>query len=62
MDLHVWISMRISTFAWIIEDRHPKIVDIHMVKRGFLEIHVWICYGFLGPGSKKIFHCVSGLE
>jgi len=25
---------------------HPTIMDIHVDIRGFLETHVWICYGF----------------
>jgi len=27
-----------------------KIVDIHVGIRGFLDIHVWICYGFSDQG------------
>jgi len=30
--------MWISTFVWIIEYGHPKIMDIHMDFRGILEI------------------------
>jgi len=41
-----WIFMWISTLVWIIEDWHPKIMDIHVDIRGFFEIHAWICYGF----------------
>jgi len=29
MDTPAWISMRISTLVWIIEDWHPKIMDIY---------------------------------
>jgi len=50
MDIRAWISMRISTLVWIIEDWHPKIMDIHFDIRGFLEIHAWICYGFSDQG------------
>jgi len=32
--------MWIPTLAWIIEDCHPKIMDIHDDIRGFLEISV----------------------
>jgi len=50
MDIRAWISMGISTLVWIIEDCHPKIMDIHVDIRGFLEIHAWICYGFSEQG------------
>ena len=50
MDIRTWISMWISTLVWIIEDWHPKIMDIHVDIRGFLEIHAWICYGFSDQG------------
>ena len=50
MDIPAWISMWISTLVWIIEDRHPIIMDIHVDIRGFLEICAWICYGFSGQG------------
>jgi len=30
MDIPAWISMWISTLVWIIEDCHPKIMDIHI--------------------------------
>jgi len=50
MDIRAWISMWISTLVWIIEDWHQKIMDIHVDIRGFLEIHVWICYGFSDQG------------
>jgi len=51
MDNSDWISMRISTLVWIIEDGHPKIMGIHFDIRGFLEIHVKICYRFSDQGS-----------
>jgi len=51
MDIRAWIFMWISTLVWIIEDWHPKIMDIHVDIRGFLEIHAWVCYGFLDQGS-----------
>jgi len=35
MDIRAWISMWISTLVWIIEDWHPKIMDIHVDIRGF---------------------------
>jgi len=50
MDIPAWISMWITTLAWIIEDYHPKIMDIHVAIREFSEIHVWICYGFSDQG------------
>jgi len=53
MDIHNWISMWISTLVWIIEDTHPKIMDIHVDIRGFLEIHAWICCGFSDQGRNK---------
>jgi len=46
MDIPAGISMWLFTLVWIIEDRHPNLVDIHVDIRGFLEIHVWIWYGF----------------
>jgi len=51
MDILAWISIRISTLVWIIEDCHPKIMDIHVDIRGFLEIHAWKCYGFSDQGA-----------
>ena len=52
MSLHGYpYLMWISTFVWIIEDWHPKIMDIHVDIRGFLEIHAWICYGFSDQGN-----------
>jgi len=45
--------MWISTLVWIIEDCHPKLMDIHVDIRGFLEIHAWICYGFSDQGYFK---------
>jgi len=53
MDIRAWITMWISTLVWIIEDRHPKIMDIHVDVRGFLEIHAWICYGFSDQVKKQ---------
>jgi len=50
MDIPAWISMWISTLVLIIEHWHPKITDVHFDIRGYLEIHVWICYGFLNQG------------
>ena len=44
MDIPAWISMWISTVVWIIQDWHPKIMDIHVDIRRFLEIHAWICH------------------
>ena len=50
LDMTAWISMWISTIVWIIEDWHPKIMDIHVDIRGFLEIHVHIdMLGILVP-------------
>jgi len=43
--------MWIYTLAWIIEDWYPKIMDIHVDIRGFLEIHAWICHGFSDQGA-----------
>ena len=51
MDIPAWILMWISTLVWRIEDWYPKIMDIHMENRGFLEIHVWICYWFSDQSS-----------
>ena len=34
---------------------YPKIMDILVDTRGFLEIRVWICYGFSGQGP-LIYH------
>ena len=42
--------MWISTLVWIIEDWHPKIVDIHVDIRRFLKIHAWIGFGFSDQG------------
>ena len=53
MDIRAWIFMWISTLVWIIEDWPPKIMDIHVDIRGFLEIHAWICYGFSDQGVKN---------
>jgi len=50
MDIPAWILMWISTLVWVIEDWHQKIMDIHVDIRGFLGIHVWICYGFSYQG------------
>jgi len=52
-DIRAWISMWIPTLVWIIKDWHPKIMDIHVDIRRFLEIHAWICYGFLNQGEKR---------
>ena len=52
MDIAAWISMWISTLVWIIEDWHPKIMDINVDIRGFSEINVWICYGFSDQGQE----------
>ena len=60
VDIPAWISMWISTLVWIIEDWHPKIMDIHSDIRGFLEIHVWISYGFSDQGL-DISHWTSRL-
>jgi len=46
MDIPASISIWISTLVRIIEDLHPKIMDIHVNIRDFLEIHASICYGF----------------
>ena len=54
LDILAWISMWISTPVWVIEDCHPKIMDIHVDIRGFLEIHAWICYGFSVQGDKSL--------
>jgi len=35
MDIPAWISMWISTFVWVIEDRHQKIIDIYVDIRVF---------------------------
>jgi len=35
---------------WRTEDWQPKIMDIHVDNREFLEIHVCICYGFSDKG------------
>jgi len=51
MDIRALISMWISSLVCIIEDWHPKIMDIHVDIRGFLEIHAWICCGFSDQGS-----------
>jgi len=51
MDIPAWISMWISTLAWIIEESENH-TDIDMNNRGFLEIHVWICYGFSDQGPQ----------
>jgi len=48
-----WILMWISTLVWIIEDCHPKIMNIHVDICGFLEIHAWICYGFSDQGNVR---------
>jgi len=54
MDIPAWISMRISTLVWVIEDWYPKIMDIHIDIRKFLEIHAWICYGFSDQGLETL--------
>jgi len=53
MDFHVpqisiveYPCMQIKTSLGIVEDWHPKIMDIHKDSRRNLEIHVWIGYGF----------------
>ena len=53
IDIPARISMWISTHAWITEDRHSKIMNIHMDNRGFLEIHVWICFCFSDQGGRS---------
>jgi len=53
-DTRAWISRWISTLVWIIEDWHPKIMDVHVDIRGFLEIHAWICHGFSDQGCHRI--------
>jgi len=50
MDIPASISMWISTLVRIIEDLHPKIMDIHFDIREFLDTHAWICYGFSDQG------------
>ena len=39
MDIPACISIWISTLVWIIEDLHPKIMDIHVDIREFFLIH-----------------------
>ena len=51
MDIPAWMSMWISIRKWIIQDWHPKIMDIYVDIRGFLEMHVWICCGFSDQGD-----------
>jgi len=50
-NITAWISMWISTLVWIIEDWYPKIMDTHTDDRTFLEIHVWMWYGFSDQGT-----------
>jgi len=51
-------------FSWIIEDWHPKVMDIHMNNRRFLEIHEWYGYAIwiLEPGwiKKEVLFDCSG--
>jgi len=61
MDIRAWISMWTSTLVWIIEDRHPKIMDIHVDIRGFLEIHAWVCYGFSDQGISA-YDCTTSYK
>jgi len=51
MDILAWISMWISTLVWIIEDCHPKIMDIHVNIRGFLEIDA---YGYAMDSRTRV--------
>ena len=53
MDFHVpqisiveYPCMQIKTSLGIVEDWHPKIMDIHKDSRRNLKNHVWIGYGF----------------
>jgi len=55
-DIPAWISVWVSSLLWIIVDLHPKVMDIHVDIRGFLEIHAWICYGFSGQGNEESRH------
>ena len=50
MDIPASISLWISTLIRIIEDLHPKMMDIHVDIREFLEIHALIRYGFSDQG------------
>jgi len=62
MDILAWISMWISTLVWIIENCHPKITNIHVDNRGFLEIHAWICYGFSDQGLQTMTYVIIPKE
>ena len=62
MDIFAWLSMWISTLAWIIEHWRPKLMDIHVDIRGFLEIHVWICYEFSDQGTGMCERLSYGTE
>jgi len=42
-------------YGWL--KTHPKIMDIHVDIRGFLEIHAWICYGFSDQGGVGYEYC-----
>ena len=37
-------------------------MDIYVGIHGFLEIHVWICYGFSDQGYKNIPHHQATVE
>jgi len=52
MSLHGYpcLDINVDIHACMDKDWHPKIMVTHVDIRGFLEIHAWICYGFLDQG------------
>jgi len=56
MDIPALILMWISTLVWIVENSNPKMMNIQVDIRGFLEIHARICYGFSGQEMSCFLH------
>ena len=50
MDIRAWILRWIFTLVWIIEDSHPKIMDIHVDNRGF-----WAINGFAMDSRTRVY-------
>jgi len=54
-NVFAWISLLgyqcgYPDLVLVTEDWHPKIMDILVDIRGFLEIHAWVFYGFSEQG------------
>jgi len=64
MDIRAWISMWISTLVWIMEDWHPKIMDIDVDIRGIFGNPCMDLLWILGPGlsSEDDFTLISCIE